>query len=325
MKKNKHILFILLFFMNATTVFCQSQPSNKIINRIMVVMFENEDLSMVIRDSNFKSIADSGTLLTNYYGVTHPSQPNYIATIGGSHFNCSNDNDITIDASNLVDLLDSTNTTWKAYMEDLPATNKLIGSYNNLYYRKHNPFVSFKNNQDTPRLNYVVNAQQLYADLASNHVPAFCWYTPNIQNDGHTPPLCSTDSSGGDSCHIAFAGAWLKSFINTLRSYPQFMDSTLIVITFDECYPTGNNYSIQVPIYTVLLGPASLITKGMQYDGCYGALNTQCCSYCHYNLLATIEKNFNLGNLGRNDLISVPFNFLWNNAAAQNARRKKVK
>lgn len=33
--------------------------------------------------------------------------------------------------------------------------------------------------------------------------------------------------------------------------------------------------------------------------------------YTHYNLLATIEKNFGLGNLGRNDATAAPFDCLW--------------
>lgn len=60
----------------STGAYSQQAGNNNIISRIFVIMFENEDLSLVMQDSNFSSIASSGTLLTNYYGVNHPSQPN---------------------------------------------------------------------------------------------------------------------------------------------------------------------------------------------------------------------------------------------------------
>lgn len=30
--------------------------------------------------------------MTEYYALTHPSQPNYLATIGGDFFGCGDDN-----------------------------------------------------------------------------------------------------------------------------------------------------------------------------------------------------------------------------------------
>jgi hypothetical protein len=34
----------------------------------------------------FATLAKEGILLDQYYGVTHPSEPNYIAVVGGDFF-----------------------------------------------------------------------------------------------------------------------------------------------------------------------------------------------------------------------------------------------
>jgi len=54
-------------------------------------------------------------LATNYFGVTHPSQPNYIAATSGSTNGVIDDNDITINVPNIVDQLETHSKTWKGY------------------------------------------------------------------------------------------------------------------------------------------------------------------------------------------------------------------
>ena len=46
-------------------------------------------------------------LATNYFGVAHPSQPNYIGATSGALNGVVNDNDITIDVPNIVDQLEA--------------------------------------------------------------------------------------------------------------------------------------------------------------------------------------------------------------------------
>ncbi len=314
----KRLYWVLFFSIQSAFCFGQLKPASPF-KRVFVIMLENEDLDMVMKDVNFKSIADSGTLITNYDGVTHPSQPNYIATIGGDIFYKTNgsygDGTVNINATNLVDLLQAKKVSWKAYMEDMPENNKTVSSYpaqNPLYFRKHNPFISYINNQKPPRLNYIVNAKRLSTDLNQNTVPSFCWYTPNIQNDGHTPPPpCNQRLSGGDTCHIGYAGRWLKGFIAMLQNYPQFTDSTLIVITFDESYPIPGKPKVVGPIYTLLMGPDGVIPRGVKYAGCPTGETKPPCRYNHYSLLAVIEKIFGLGSLGRNDKTALTFEAIW--------------
>ena len=94
--------------------------------------------------ANLQWIAQKGITLTNYRAITHPSQPNYIASVGGdTHwviwdlFSRISDTQPTI-----VDLLDAKGVSWSEYQEDLPfsgfqADYKNQTNGRNAYVRKH--------------------------------------------------------------------------------------------------------------------------------------------------------------------------------------------
>ena len=73
-------------------------------------------------NSDISALTKQGILLTQYYGLTHPSQPNYIASVGGDYFGLDNDNFARIpqNVSTLVDLFDTKNIDWRGYFEGLP-------------------------------------------------------------------------------------------------------------------------------------------------------------------------------------------------------------
>jgi len=122
-----------------------------------------------------------------------------------------------------------------------------------------------------------VNSLELYKDLANNNLPQYMYYTPNMNNDGH-----DTD--------VNYAGYYLGNLLDSVLS--QFPAKTLVVITWDE-----DNYLDGNHIYLAMLG--SMIQPG----------TTDGNSYNHYSILRTVEDNWSLGNLGRNDANANPFKF----------------
>jgi hypothetical protein len=76
----KYTFVVVLLALVACT---QARASGKYFDNMMVVFFENAAYASVIANNVFKNTSTYGTLLTNYYGLTHPSQPNYIGTVGG--------------------------------------------------------------------------------------------------------------------------------------------------------------------------------------------------------------------------------------------------
>jgi phosphatidylinositol-3-phosphatase len=97
------------------------------LDRVFVIMLENHSKSSVIGDPNapfITHLAHKYTMADHYFGVTHPSMPNYVAAIAGDNFGIQDDNDqnvVNLDRRNLVDQLEAHHIRWGAYMETLPA------------------------------------------------------------------------------------------------------------------------------------------------------------------------------------------------------------
>lgn len=229
-----------------------------------------------------------------------------------------------LEIRSIVDLLEDAGLTWRAYIEDLPGSAGRGGSKTDLgavetdqfthkpgnqdawyYLSRHNPFISFPRITRSRKLDNVVDASELAGDIFNGRLPNFSWYTPDRYNDGHgLPPGQNTTANENDPTNAARVGnisAWFEQFLNL---YPIISDGeiqsvfpprTLMVFTFDEDGP----YTEENQIYTLLLGQDVLDNISSPQTGYYN----------HYNLLRTIEDNFNLGTLGRNDESSEPYSF----------------
>lgn len=245
-------------------------------DRIMIVNFENQAYEDVIQNADFLAMSKRGRILTNYYAITHPSQPNYMCQVGGATF-VSDDSNQDIDACNVADLLEAKGVAWKAYQEDYPG-NCFTGKSSGKYYRKHNPLISFNSIHNSPaRCANVVSADQLQRDIAARTLPQYIYYTPNIDNDGH-------------NTGIPFAGTYLTGFLTPLLADPYFTNGTLVVLTWDEDDGSHGNH-----IYTALIGP--MIPAG----------SSDSARYTHFSLLRTVEDNWGLGSCKRNDSTATPF------------------
>ncbi|GJJ76293.1 phosphatidylinositol-3-phosphatase [Entomortierella parvispora] len=273
-------------------------PKGAAYDHVFVIFLENTDYSLAYSDSNFQALLSQGVLLDNYHGLTHPSQPNYIAAIAGDYFDVSSDSSTEFDSTykTVVDLIEAKQLTWKGYMEDIPSACYTGTSSKSLYYRKHDPFVSFDliSKNMTRCISHVVPATQLQTDLNNGSLPNYSFYTPNIKNDGH-------DTT------VAYASQWLTGFLTPLLSNPNFLKNTLVVVTFDE----ADDYSDETNhILTLLLGDAVSSLKGTT-DDTY---------YTHYSLISTVTNNWGLGNLGRNDVgqLANVFSFVANATGYQN-------
>ncbi|PMD54495.1 phosphoesterase-domain-containing protein [Hyaloscypha bicolor E] len=269
------------------TVMPASPTSNvqgKAFNRIIQIWLENTDYDKAAADPNMQWLQSQGILLTNYWAVTHPSEPNYIAVVGGDDFGMENDdfNRVAKNVSTVVDLLDTKGISWGEYQEDMPYpgflgfnfTNQQNTSRND-YVRKHNPLIIFDSvTSNATRLPLIKNFTSFDSDLKAQTLPQWSFMTPNMTNDGH-------DTT------ITFASIWARTFLEPLLKNPYFMNNTLVVLTFDEddTYPESNK------VFTVLLGGAIAGHENTTDDTFYN----------HYSMLSTVELNWGLPSLGRWD------------------------
>ncbi|KAF9361485.1 hypothetical protein BGX26_002835 [Mortierella sp. AD094] len=262
----------------AAAAFAQA-PAGAAFDHIVVIFLENTDYALASTDSYFQALIPKGILLDNYHGLAHPSQPNYIASIGGDLHGVSSDSTYNLSPSykTIVDLLEAKQLTWKTYQENIPSVCYSGSSSKSLYYRKHNPFVSYGSiAQNSARCKNVVAATQFATDVNNGALPNYSFYTPNIKNDGH-------DTT------VAYAGQWLTGFLTPLLQNPKFLKNTLVVVTFDE----AENYS----------DPTNHVLALLMGDAVNGTANTvDSTFYTHYSLISTVENNWGLGSLNAGDV-----------------------
>jgi hypothetical protein len=65
-------------------------------DHILIIMFENQYRGYVMENAFMRRLARQGIQLGNYFGVMHPSQTNYIASIAGELCNVTSDNPVLI-------------------------------------------------------------------------------------------------------------------------------------------------------------------------------------------------------------------------------------
>ncbi len=266
------------------------QPAVPNFSHIVVIFFENREFGSVIGNRSmpeFNRLAQENTLLTQYYAVTHPSLPNYIAAFAGGTFGITSDcNRCFVDAPSLPDQIEAGGRTWRAYLEDMPSPC-FVGD-SGAYAQKHDPFIYFNPIRlDAARCaSSIVPLTRLDADLASGTLPDFVYIMPNLCNSAHDAPF-------DPLCGLGVADAWLSGQMQKLLAYfkPRAASEPyLIVITWDE--GQGSHSCCGLPaeaggrVATVLVSP--LAKAGFQ----------DATPYTHYSLLKTIESAWGLPFLG---------------------------
>ena len=287
------------------SVHANNGPTITSYQHVFVIMMENTSYTSLIGNASapwINSEASTAGLATNYTGVSHPSQPNYIAATSGSTNGVSNDSSVTIDVPNIVDQLEAKGKTWKAYMQSIFAggnTDKLAASAGDqLYERKHDPFVSYRDVQNSPaRMANIVDFSQLHTDLVNNTVPDYVWISPDQCNDMHgRTTLDPTDSCGSSQVQslIAAGDSFLQATVKDITSSAAWTGNSIIFIAWDESdYPFSDTSGCCDAVQGQ--GGGHVVTLVIAHAT--PAARTSNVAYNHYSMLATIEDGWQLGCL----------------------------
>jgi phospholipase C len=97
-------------------------------DHVFLLIEENEGFEQIIGNQFapiLNALATDYGLATNYRGVADPSEPNYVAMLGGDFFGISSDDPYwfpgnTINAENLMSQLEGAGKTWKGYFQGMP-------------------------------------------------------------------------------------------------------------------------------------------------------------------------------------------------------------
>jgi len=192
-------------------------------DHIFVIVEENHGYTDVIGNPaapNLNALASQYGSATNYFAVAHPSEPNYVALLGGSTFNVNSDNAYYVQqvaAPSLISELDHAHVSWKAYLQSVPhpgyegicypASCNGAPDKDPLYVSKHDGIQNFTTSLNPADWSRQVPIGQLGADLSSGRVPAFSWVIPDECHDQHgDPPYCI--DSGTPAAATRRISAW---------------------------------------------------------------------------------------------------------------------
>ena len=281
-----------------------SVPSFK---HVFVIMMENTGIEALLGNPNapwINQAVQTYGVAGNYYGVTHPSQPNYIAATAGTRAGVPDDNDVTVDLPNIVDQLESHGKSWKGYMQSysLCATKFDHACGNQLYERKHNPFISFADVQNSPsRLAKLVDFSQFSTDLASNDVPDFSWISPDQCNDRHGRAATPADPCDFSNVQdlIRTGDTFLSNTVGEIMSSKAWGPNSVIFITWDESDFTGSptDFGFGDTRGCCNANPGGGHVLTIVITGGQNQPRASFTPYNHYSMLRTIEDSWNLGCL----------------------------
>ncbi len=293
---------------------------------IIEIMMENTSYGTIIGNPlapNINALANRYGLATNYFGVTHPSEPNYVANLGGDYFGIQDDNqfyctpalaatdsncagttvDHTVSAQSLADQLTAAGMTWKGYFQNLPPTppaGQLVVTGPNangpytfkwpdstvaLYAAKHNPFLNFTRTQGA--LANMVPDTQLFGDLANDALPNYGLVVPDQCHDMHGTGTCDDTNQ-----LISMGDTYVGNLVDAIMASEAWEHGrNAIVITWDE-----DDYSDQGQPGTGCCGadPGGGHVVTIVITSKSDRHITDGTAYNHYSLLKTMEAAFGL-------------------------------
>jgi phospholipase C len=239
-------------------------------DHVIVIVEENKSYGTVLDHGYAPAISDLAKtygIATQMYAERHPSEPNYVALIGGDTFGIADDDAWyctsgstrefckgseapgfvahLVDGPNLATQLAAKGLGWRAYLENLPGNGSLaIVSPETdtapaaLYAAKHSGFTNFASvHADSNLARELVGFDALHRDLRSGDVPAFAFVVPNQCNEMHgiTSPKAPPECQKGDDGLVRSGDATIHTLIAEMQASPIWSrGNTAIVITWDE-------------------------------------------------------------------------------------------
>lgn len=244
-------------------------------SHVVVVIEENHSYSEIMGSPQapyINTLASEGAVFTHSYGVTHPSEPNYLALFSGSTHGVTSDAcPLTFSSGALESQLHAAGKTFKGYSEELPSVGSMVCTYNK-YARKHVPWTDFTTGKSTDNLPFG------YFPTTFANLPMVSFVIPDLLDDMHDGTIQQGD-------------AWLQQHLLNYVTWAR-NNNSLLIITFDEDDSTAGNH-----ILTLFVGP-------MVKPGKY----TQTIN--HYNVLRTIEQMYKLPYLGQ-AATATPITNIW--------------
>jgi phosphatidylinositol-3-phosphatase len=242
---------------------------------VVVILMENHEYGSIVGSASApylnETLIPAGRLFTNYYAVSHPSLPNYLAlTVGDT---CGKDGTDTArplcTQPSIWGQLSAAGIMAREWAENESANCSYASDGTGRYAIRHDSYAVVADAESLATCGDLTTGTgaaapglgPLAAALASSRPPAYSFVTPNLCDDMH-------------SCPIRTGDAWLAANVP-----PLLKAGAVVIVTFDEGATSTNGGG---HVMAVEAGPG--VPAGTK-DGTY---------YTHYSLLAGVEGYFRL-------------------------------
>jgi hypothetical protein len=235
-------------------------------SHVVVVIEENYSGQAIVAGGQapyLKSLAAQGEYFSNYHGVSHPSEPNYLALFTGStQHTDGSDSCIRSSAKSLVGEARGAGVSVKGYIEGLSSGNG--------YACRHDPF---------SQLTDARSAETDFSHFPSNYatLPKLSVVVPNLTDDMHDNGIGPGDR-------------WARAHLSGYAQWAKTHNSLLIVMSDEN--DADPNYSGNQPGESgngaLAIAVGARIAAGKGNSG----------RFDHYSMLRTLEDIFGLGHLG---------------------------
>ncbi len=283
------------------------------LDHVFMIYLENHGVKDIVGSRNapyINSLINTYGYGSNYFALTHPSNPNYFPILGGSDFGVNYDCPKNcFDEPNLADNIEAAHKTWASYEQSMPSP--CFKQSSGHYSPDELPFLAFHNIiSNTARCQaHVLPLRQMATDLASTATtPNYVWFAADECHnmEGCNDAAFVASQLGNHQYNIKAGDEFLADTLPTILNSPAFQTQrTAIFITWDEDYNNlyldiGNEGN-HVPMI-VIPSPHSGMRQGHIVAGNYNN---------HYSLLRTIEDALGLPRLTNNDRFAQPMNEYW--------------
>ncbi|HVC85771.1 MAG TPA: alkaline phosphatase family protein [Solirubrobacteraceae bacterium] len=235
-------------------------------SHVVVVIEENYSGSAIVGGGQapyLKSLAAQGEYFPNYHGVTHPSEPNYLALFTGStQHTDGSDSCIKTSAKSIVGDARSAGISIKGYIEGLSSGSG--------YACRHDPFSQIA---DARR------AETDFSKFPTNYatLPNLSFVVPNLTHDMHDNGIGPGDR-------------WARAHLSGYAQWAKKHNSLLIVISDEN--DADSNYSGNQP------GENGNGALALVVGARIAAGKSNSSHFDHYSMLRTLEDIFGLAHLG---------------------------
>lgn len=257
------------------------QPPPRTWSHVIWIWMENTSYRQIIGSGDapyINALAKRCGLATDFRSETHPSLPNYLASVSGTTGGVTSDcdpEDCPQHAPTLFQQVRDAGGQWRVYAESMP--ENCASSNEGRYAVRHTAAPYYRALAATCEAWQVpmgtTSSGALHDALAGGKLPAFSFVVPNTCNDMH-------------DCSVRTGDAWLSEWMSQILASPDYRSGgTAVFLTWDEGEDGSHGQSCLGGDYDETCHIPTLVISPPTQPGTRSGM-----LFTHYSMLRTTEE-----------------------------------